>query len=446
MSQPTAGTPAQPLAGAQSEVADLLSDLIRIDTTNTGDTATSAGERVAAEWVAAKLDEVGISSVIHESEPGRASLVARVEGTNRDRPALLVHGHLDVVPADPTEWSVHPFSGEQRDGYVWGRGAVDMKDMDAMTLALVRDWARTGVKPDRDIVLAFVADEEAGGRKGAHFMVDEHPDLFEGCTEAISEVGGFSITVRDDLRLYLVQTAEKGIAWMRLTAQGKPGHGSFVHDDNAVTRLAQAVTRIGSTRLPTVLTPPMRQFLDEVSDAYGIEIDPDEPETALARLGSISRMIGAALRNTANPTMLDAGYKANVIPGSASATIDGRFLYGQEEAFDKQLAELIGEGVQREWIVRDQAVETTFDGPLVDLMVEALQAEDDGARPVPFTMSGGTDAKSFETLGMRCFGFSPLKLPADLDFASLFHGIDERIAVDSLHFGIRVLDRFLRKA
>jgi acetylornithine deacetylase/succinyl-diaminopimelate desuccinylase-like protein len=321
-----------------------------------------------------------------------------------------------------------------------------MKDMDAMTLALVRDWARTGVKPDRDIVLAFVADEEAGGRKGAHYLVDHHADLFDGCTEAISEVGGFSITVRDDLRLYLVQTAEKGLAWMKLTAGGRPGHGSFVHDDNAVTRLAQAVSRIGSTRLPTVLTPPMRQFLDEVSDAYGIEIDPDQPEEALTRLGSISRMIGAALRNTANPTMLDAGYKANVIPGTASATIDGRFLYGQEEAFEKQLDELLGDGVTREWITYDQAVETTFDGPLVDLMVEALKAEDDGARPVPFTMSGGTDAKSFETLGMRCFGFSPLKLPADLDFASLFHGIDERIAVDSLHFGIRVLDRFLRKA
>jgi acetylornithine deacetylase/succinyl-diaminopimelate desuccinylase-like protein len=422
MSQPTP----TPLVGAQQEVAELLSDLIRIDTTNTGDTATGAGERAAAEWVAGKLDEVGISSVIHESEPGRASLVARIEGANRDRPALLVHGHLDVVPADPSEWSVHPFSGEERDGYVWGRGAVDMKDMDAMTLALVRDWARTGVKPDRDIVLAFVADEEAGGRKGAHYMVDHHADLFEGCTEAISEVGGFSITVRDDLRLYLVQTAEKGLAWMRLTAQGKPGHGSFVHDDNAVTRLAQAVSRIGSTRLPTVLTPPMRQFL--------------------ARLGSISRMIGAALRNTANPTMLDAGYKTNVIPGTASATIDGRFLYGQEAAFEKQLDELIGEGVTREWITYDQAVETTFDGPSVDLMIEALQAEDPGARAVPFTMSGGTDAKSFETLGMRCFGFSPLKLPADLDFASLFHGIDERIAVDSLHFGIRVLDRFLRQA
>jgi acetylornithine deacetylase/succinyl-diaminopimelate desuccinylase-like protein len=441
MSQPTR----TPLDGARNEVAELLSDLIRIDTTNTGDTATSAGERVAAEWVAGKLDEVGISSVIHESEPGRASLVARIEGTNRDRPALLVHGHLDVVPADPGEWSVHPFSGEQRDGYVWGRGAVDMKDMDAMVLALVRDWARTGTKPDRDIVLAFVADEEAGGRKGAHYLVDSHADLFEGCTEAISEVGGFSITVRDDLRLYLVQTAEKGLAWMRLTAQGKPGHGSFVHDDNAVTRLAAAVSRIGSTRLPTVLTPPMRQFLAEVGDAYGVQIDPDDPDAALARLGGISRMIGAALRNTANPTMLDAGYKTNVIPGTASATVDGRFLYGQEAEFEKQLDELIGEGVTREWITYDQAVETTFDGPSVDLMVQALQAEDPGARAVPFTMSGGTDAKSFETLGMRCFGFSPLKLPADLDFASLFHGIDERIAVDSLHFGIRVLDRFLRQ-
>jgi acetylornithine deacetylase/succinyl-diaminopimelate desuccinylase-like protein len=157
-------------------------------------------------------------------------------------------------------------------------------------------------------------------------------------------------------------------------------------------------------------------------------------------------MIGAALRNTVNPTMLDAGYKANVIPGTASATVDGRFLYGQQEEFERQLAGLLGEGIQRDWLVHDQAVETTFDGPLVDQMVAALKAEDDGARPVPFTMSGGTDAKSFERLGMRCFGFSPLRLPPDLDFASLFHGIDERVPVESLKFGIRVLDRFLRNA
>src|SRR3712207_2665423 len=244
-SDPAATTADQPLARAEAEVAELLSELIRIDTTNTGDTATSAGERVAAEWVAAKLDEVGIPSRIYESEPGRASLVARIEGTDRSRPPLLVHGHLDVVPADPAEWSVHPFSGEGRDGSVWGRGAVDMKDMDAMVLSLVRDWARTGVRPPRDVVLAFLADEEAGGTLDARWLVDEHPDLFADCSEAISEVGGFSITVRDDLRLYLVQTAEKGLAWMRLTAGGKPGHGSFVHDDNAVTRLAEAVTQIG---------------------------------------------------------------------------------------------------------------------------------------------------------------------------------------------------------
>src|SRR5919107_94408 len=378
MSSPTPGadpsTAAQPLERAQAEVAELLSDLIRIDTTNTGDTSTSAGERTAAEWVAGKLDEVGIASEIFESEPGRASLVARLEGTDSSRPPLLIHGHLDVVPAEPAEWSVHPFSGEERDGYVWGRGAVDMKDMDAMTLALVRDWARTGVQPPRDIVLAFVADEEAGGKLGARYLVDEHPDLFEGCTEAISEVGGFSITVRGDLRLYLVQTAEKGLAWMRLTATGKPGHGSFVHDDNAVTRLCTAVARLGAARLPTTLTPPMRQFLAAVEDAHGIEIDPDEPEQALARLGSISRMIGAALRNTANPTMLDAGYKANVIPGTASATVDGRFLHGYEEEFERQLAGLIGEGVQREWLVHDQALEATVDGPLVDAMGPAPKA------------------------------------------------------------------------
>ena len=437
-----ADTPA-PMDRAQDEVAELLSELIRIDTTNTGSTATSAGERSAAEWVAGKLDEVGIGSQIFESERGRASLVARIPGADRSRPALLVHGHLDVVPADPTEWSVHPLSGEERDGYIWGRGAVDMKDMDAMVLALVRDWARTGVQPPRDIVLAYVADEEAGGKLGARFLVDEHPDLFEGCTEAISEVGGFSITVRDDLRLYLVQTAEKGLAWMRLTAAGTPGHGSMLHEDNAVTRLCQAVARIGAHRFPLTLTPPMRRFIEAVEDAYGVEIDPTEPEAALARLGGISRMIGAALRNTANPTMLDAGYKANVIPGTASATVDGRFLYGQDEEFARQLAALVGEGVQHEWLVHDQAVETTFDGPLVDQMVAALQAEDGGARPVPFTMSGGTDAKSFQRLGMRCFGFSPLRLPPDLDFAALFHGIDERVPVESLRFGVRVLDRFL---
>ncbi|MFI5954202.1 M20/M25/M40 family metallo-hydrolase [Cryptosporangium sp. NPDC051539] len=431
---------------AEDEVVDLARDLIRIDTTNTGETATSAGERAAAEYVAAKLDEVGIAAEIYESEPGRATVVARIEGSDPDRGGLVLHGHLDVVPANAADWAVDPFSGELRDGYLWGRGAVDMKDMDAMILAVVRRWAREGIRPPRDITLAFFADEEAGSTHGAHWMVDHHPQWFEGCTEAVSEVGGFSLTVTDDLRLYLVETAEKGIEWLRLTATGKAGHGSFTHEDNAITTLSEAVSRIGRHRFPLVLTDTVRRFLDEASDALGIELDPDEPEQVIAKLGPIARIIGATLRNTANPTMLDAGYKVNVIPGQATAAIDGRVLPGQEQEFLATIRELAGPDVTVEPTMEQIPLETTFDGALVDAMADALRHEDPGARAVPYMLSGGTDGKALSRLGIRCFGFAPLRLPADLDFASLFHGVDERVPVDGLQFGVRVLDRFLSRS
>jgi acetylornithine deacetylase/succinyl-diaminopimelate desuccinylase-like protein len=433
MSDPTSDTGIT----AQDEVAELLVDLIRINTSN-----PTHPERPAAEWVAGKLDEAGLASEIFESEPGRASVVSRVEGADRDRPPLLIHGHLDVVPAVRQEWSVDPFAGEVKDGYVWGRGAVDMKDMDAMTLAVIREWQHSGRKPPRDIVLAFVADEEAGGVKGAHFLVDNHPDLFADCSEAISEVGGYSVTV-GDLRLYPIQTAEKGISWLRLTARARPGHASMLHDDNAVTLLTDAVSRIGHHEFPVVITDTARRFLDDLARLTGLEIDPEDPGPALRKLGAISRMIGATLRNTANPTMLDAGYKANVIPSSAEAVIDTRFLPGQEDELLAKIDELAGDGVTREFVVRDVAVETSFDGALVDAMSAALKAEDPAAEPLPYMMSGGTDAKSFSTLGIRCFGFSPLQLPPDLDFMALFHGIDERVPIKALRFGTRVLDRFL---
>jgi acetylornithine deacetylase/succinyl-diaminopimelate desuccinylase-like protein len=436
--------PASPTGGAPDEVVDLCRDLLRIDTTNTGDNATSAGERLAAEYVAGKLDEVGVEARIHESAPGRANVVARIPGTDPGRGALLVHGHLDVVPADASEWSVHPFSGEISDGYLWGRGAIDMKDFDAMVLAVVRQWQRTGVRPPRDIVLAFTADEEAGSEYGAHFLVQRHAEEFDGCTEAIGEVGGFSYSINDDQRLYLIETAEKGIDWLRLHARGRPGHGSFVHDDNAVTALCEAVARVGRHRFPVVVTPTVRAFLDQVSDLLGVEIDPDDPEAAIAKLGSIANIVGATIRNTANPTRLDAGYKDNVIPGRATATIDCRSLPGQSELLLEQLRELIGPDIETEYIQRQEAIETTFDGPLVAAMSAALRAEDPGAHPVPYMLSGGTDAKAFHKLGIRCFGFAPLRLPADLNFSALFHGIDERVPVDGLQFGVRVLDRFLR--
>jgi acetylornithine deacetylase/succinyl-diaminopimelate desuccinylase-like protein len=434
-----------------AEVIDICRDLLRIDTTNTGDTTTSKGERHAAEYVAAKLSEVGLDPTLVESAPGRTSVVARFAGADPQRGALLLHGHTDVVPADASEWSVDPFAGEIKADanggeYLWGRGAIDMKDFDAMLLAVVRDWRRRGVTPPRDLVLAFTADEEAGGEYGAHYVVDNRPDLFEGCTEAVGEVGGFSVSVSSDLRLYLIQTAEKGIDWLRMQAKGRPGHGSMLADDNAVTALAEAVARVGRHRFPIQITPAVRDFLSEISDVLGIDLNLDDPELAIAKLGPIANLVGATLRDTANPTGLSAGYKHNVIPGTASATVDCRTLPGRSEAFLAELRDLVGPDIEMTYVQHHPAVETTFDGPLVDAMAAALRAEDSGARPVPYMLSGGTDAKAFMKLGMRCFGFSPLRLPADLNFASLFHGVDERVPLEGLKFGVRVLDRFLSRA
>ncbi|MGH3342942.1 MAG: M20/M25/M40 family metallo-hydrolase [Carbonactinosporaceae bacterium] len=433
---------AAPVASAEDEVVGLCQDLIRIDTTNFGDDS-GPGERKAAEYVAERLSEVGIDVEVFESAPGRASAVARIAGADPSRGALLVHGHLDVVPADPADWRVHPFSGELREGCVWGRGAVDMKDMDAMVLAVLRDRARRGRTPPRDVVVAFVADEEAGGAKGARWLVDNRPELVEGSTEAIGEVGGFSYTLDDDVRLYLIETAQKGAAWMRLTAAGRAGHGSMVSEDNAVTEICEAVARLGRHRFPVRLTATVRAFLEQLADALGVEIDLDDPERAVARLGSLARLVGATLRNTANPTMLDAGYKLNVIPGQAEAFVDGRFLPGYEEEYLAEVDSVLGPRVRRSFVHHDVGLETTFDGALVEAMAGALRAEDPGARPVPYCLSGGTDAKSFSRLGIRCFGFAPLRLPRELDFTGMFHGVDERVPVDALRFGVRVLDRFL---
>ena len=432
MPQPTAVSP------AEDEVVELCRDLIRIDTSN-----PLKPERPAAEYVAAKLAEVGIDSTIVESEPGRASVVARVSGADPTRGALLIHGHLDVVPADSADWSVDPFAGEIKDGCLWGRGAVDMKDMDAMTLAVVRQWARQGRTPPRDVVLAFVADEEAGGVKGARYLVDHHPNLLEGCTESISEVGGFSLQIRDDLRLYPIQTAQRGMAWMKLVARGRAGHGSLVNNANAVTAVAEAVARVGRYEWPVRLTKTVQFFLDELAEAIGVAIDPHDLREVAPRLGTVTALIAATLRNTANPTMLQAGYKVNVVPQEAAAYVDGRYLPGYEDEFFATIDELLGPDVVREPVHDDIALETDWDGPLVDAMKAAIVGEDPHGRPVPYCLFGGTDDKSFSRLGITGYGFSPLRLAPELDFAGMFHGVDERVNLDALKFGVRVLDRFL---
>jgi acetylornithine deacetylase/succinyl-diaminopimelate desuccinylase-like protein len=427
-----------------AEVVDICRDLIRMDTTNFGD-GSGPGERKAAEHVAALLDEVGIEAELYEGVAGRTNVVARWGDGSHEAGPLLLHGHLDVVPAEADDWTVHPFSGEIQDGYLWGRGAVDMKDFDAMVLSVVRARARAGAVPDRPTLLCFTADEEAGGHEGAEQIVLNRPDLLDGCTEAIGEVGGFSATVRGR-RVYLIEAAEKGMAWMRLTATGHAGHGSMRHPDNAVTALSSAVARIGAHEWPVRLTPSMQVLLSAIGELAGVEATPENAEALVEEFGSATRMLGAVIRHTANPTMLSAGYKVNVVPGEATAHVDGRFLPGYEDEFFSTLAALVGDDITIDYVSKQHGLETTFDGDLVDAMTASLLAEDPDALVAPYLMSGGTDAKHWKKLGIRSFGFAPLRLPADLDFTGLFHGVDERVPTDALEFGARVFDRFLDRA
>jgi acetylornithine deacetylase/succinyl-diaminopimelate desuccinylase-like protein len=422
----------------------MCQELIRIPSVNFGD--GKGDEKDVANYVVNQLADVGIESKIYESAPGRCNVIARIKGSNPDRPGLVVHGHLDVVPANAADWSVDPFSAELKDGYIWGRGAVDMKNMDAMILATVRSWARSGYVPERDIVLAFFADEEAGSIYGSHYMVKNHPEVFAGCTEAVSEVGGFSVTVSGGKRLYLIETAEKGIHWMKLTANGRAGHGSMMNEENALTRLAEAVAKIGNYEWPQRYSKTVIAFFKRIAEATGKPYDESDLRPLLKEIGFASSMIGATLQNTANPTMLEAGYKANVIPGSASAVVDGRFIPGFEDELNSTIRELIGEHISVETITRDKALEVPFEGDLVEAMCNALIKEDSVAIPVPYVMSGGTDNKALADLGIIGYGFSPLKLPEDFNFMAMFHGVDERVPVEGLAFGARVFKEFLENA
>ena len=438
-------TPGSPLT-PEDEVVRICSDLIRIDSSNYGD-GTGPGERAAAEYVLAELADVGLEAELLESAPGRATVVLRLDGEDSTRPGLAVHGHLDVVPATAADWQVDPFAAEQRDGCIWGRGAVDMKDMDAMILANIRHFARTGTKPARNTTFVFFADEEAGGVYGSHWLVDHHPEWFDGVTEAVSEVGGYSITVPTEggeRRAYLLQTAEKGIAWLRLHAHGRAGHGSVPNDENAIVRLSAAIGRIAAHEWPREYIASVRELLEGISSLTRIPFVEDDLEPLLGVLGGAQGFVRGTLQDTANVTMLTSGYKHNVIPQTATAAVDCRFLPGHEDQLMETIRELAGEFVEVEVVHRDVSIEAPFEGQLVEAMKQALLREDPGAAVLPYCLSGGTDNKALGRLGIKGYGFAPLRLPADLDFAPLFHGVDERVPVDSLRFGARVLGDFLR--
>ena len=443
------------MTSAGADAARFAADLIRIDTTNRG--GGDARERPAAEYVAARLTEAGLEPVLLESAPGRANVVARIEGAGSDGAgvgadgagALLLHGHLDVVPADPADWSVHPFSGEIRDGVLWGRGAVDMKNADAVLIALAAEWARSGRRPRRDIVLAFTADEEDTAAFGAQWLVERYPELFEGCTEAIGESGAFTFHAGPGQRLYPIASAERGTAWLKLTARGRAGHGSKPNNANAVTRLAEAVTRIGAYRWPVRLIPTVRAAIEAIAAAGGIRM-PDGAldgalgaEELLGWLGPAGALVAGTVRNSANPTMLAAGYKINVIPGEAVGFVDGRVLPGFSDEFRATLDELTGQDVTWEFAHEERPLEAPLEAPVMERMARALLAEDPGSVVVPYCMSGGTDAKQFSRLGMTCYGFTPLVLPEGYDYYAMFHGTDERIPLSALEASVRIMDRFL---
>lgn len=422
------------------EVVRIARDLIRIDTTNWGE-GRSAGEREAAEYVGAYLESLGLAPEYYEPIPRRTNLSVRVPGRDRDKPALVLHGHLDVVPAVAEDWSVDPFGGEIRDGMLWGRGAVDMKDMDAMILASVGDLLRAGEQPARDLVLTFFADEENGGVEGSQLVVRDRPEWFAGATEAISEVGGYSIPV-GDRQAYLLQVGEKALVWLRLRARGVAGHGSRFHPENAVTRLAEAVAALGRTAWPIALTDTTRQTVEGLAALCGA--DAADPDTVADLTGPASGFLRSTLRTTTNPTGLTAGYKHNVIPDAAVAAIDVRTLPGREDEVLAEIQRIVGDDIVIEVSHRDIGLEVPFSGPLVEAMVGALERHDPGVPVIPYLMGGGTDNKALAELGIAGYGFAPLRLPRELDFTGMFHGVDERVPLDALTFGQRVLTDLIR--
>ncbi|QIK61836.1 M20/M25/M40 family metallo-hydrolase [Leucobacter viscericola] len=425
-----------------SETVRIARDLIRINTTNRGG-GDAEPERPAADYVAAYLTELGLEPQIFESNPGRASVIARVEGADPELPALVLHGHLDVVPADPANWSVDPFEGVIKDGMLWGRGAVDMKDMDAMILTAIAELLRAGERPRRTVILAFFADEEAGGELGSHHMVEHHPELFEGAATAISEVGGYSIDV-EGTRAYLIQTGEKSLDWIKLRARGTAAHGSRVWQENAVTRLAEAVAALGRHEWPLNLCDTTRELIDELAAILGEDPTEVGAEDLVMRLGKGGGFVHASLRNTSNPTVLTAGYKHNVIPDTAEALVDVRAIPADQATILEGVQRIVGDDIEIEVVHSDIGLEVPFGGELTDAMTASLQRQDPGARVLPYLLSGGTDNKALSKLGITGYGFAPLRLPADLDFPGMFHGVDERVPLDAIDFGHRVLVDLLR--
>ena len=439
--------PDEPVRLLERETLLFAQELIRIPSVNTGERGSIGdGEARAARYVQERLEDAGYTTEYAEPSPGRGNLVARLEGSEPERGGLVAHAHLDVVPAEASDWTHPPFAAEIDDGYLYGRGALDLKSYAAVLLAVARHLAREGIVPRRDIVFAFFADEESTSIDGARWAVEERPGWFAGATEALGEVGGFSFPLGDS-RAYLVATAEKGAAVARLTAHGAAGHGSRPTSDNPVSRIARAVDRVASHPFEVAVTPALRAFAERTSEILGRAVAPEDLERNRHLLGIAGPLVGPGLRSTVSPTILDAGYKANVIPGRASAQLDVRALPGEADDVRELVASLVGAGVEVDWPLWSAPIEAPAEGPLLDVLQKATAAEDPDAVVVPYLLPAGTDNKHLARLGIHGYGYIPLRTEKEgFDAFGLYHAVDERIPLDALSFATRVTARIIASA
>jgi acetylornithine deacetylase/succinyl-diaminopimelate desuccinylase-like protein len=426
--------------GIVDQAVGRLQQLLRIDTTN-----PPGNEAAAAELLAGLLRDEGFEPVVIEGAPGRPSVVARLGGRG-ERGPLLLQGHTDVVPAEAGEWSRPPFSGDLADGCVWGRGALDMKGTVIMQLTALALAKRAGLRPGGDVIFCAVPDEEAGGFVGAGFLVDEHPDLVRA-EVALGEVGGFTLFV-GDRRFYPIQVTEKVGCRVDITVRGRSGHGSQPIRDGAMAKAGHVLQRLTGRRLPTHVTPIAEAFVRALGEAQpallGL-LDPDRIDGVLAELGPQARMYEAILHNTATPTIVQGGFKSNVIPGSVTIQVDGRLLPGQSvEEFIAEVRALIGDDAEIEHRYLPSHTEAPIDA-FYRSLAGVIEELDSGATAVPYLLSAVTDARHFARLGIPTYGFAPVRLTPEMPFWELFHSADERIPVDGLDFGIRALYRVIER-
>lgn len=435
-----------------SEAVSFTQALIRIPSTNNGDPDIGGTEDKAIEFIRDKLAEVGLSGEYLAARPGRGNLKVEIPGKNPQ--ALLIHSHVDVVPADPQQWQHPPFAGVIDDGFIWGRGAVDMKDFAGMMLAVARHFALSGKTPERRLVFAWLSDEENDGRWGSRWLVDHHPEWFDGIELALSEVGGFSLTIPGhDKRLYPVAVGEKGVSWLKIIARGKAGHGSRPEGTNAVTVLARAVSAIAEQEFPIIHTPALDALLTNIQRVTGQTITDETIEDLADGWGFLAPIVKASIRNTAAPTQLKAGYMVNVIPEEASATIDCRVLPGEESNFRNSVEQLLQFRLGDDWAdvltlewTTPNAYSVDPAHPFVDTIRRVVEDQDPDGIVTPYLLPAGTDNKHLQHLGIKCFGFVPLKLPADFDCFGLFHAVDERVPIAAVQFGAHALAEIAVKA